>query len=104
MPPAAIQAALDGLDPDLRAAIVASASQVRAVAEALLPDDRHVTLPYGQSVTVRRVAVDAAGCYVPGGRAPYPASLVMTVVPAQVAGVPRSPWPSPPGPDGRPRP
>ena len=104
VPSAAIRAALDGLDPDLRAAIVASASQVRAVAEALLPDDRHVTLPYGQSVTVRRLAVDAAGCYVPGGRAPYPASLVMTVVPAQVAGVPRIAVASPPGPDGRPAP
>jgi histidinol dehydrogenase len=104
VPPSAIQAALDGLDQGLRAAIVASASQVRTVAEALLPDDRHVTLPYGQSVTVRRLAVDSAGCYVPGGRAPYPASLVMTVVPAQVAGVARIAVVSPPAPDGRPAP
>ena len=104
VPPAAIQAALDGLGPELRAAIVAAASQVRMVAEALLPDDRHVTLPYGQSVTVRSVAVDTAGCYVPGGRSPYPASLVMTVVPAQVAGVARIAVASPPGPDARPAP
>ena len=58
--------------PDLRAAIVAAASQVRAVAEALLPDDRTCTLPYGQRVRVRRVPVDSAGCYAPGGRARLP--------------------------------
>jgi histidinol dehydrogenase len=45
--------------------------------------------------------VDAAGCYVPGGRAAYPSSLAMCAVPAQVAGVGRIAVCSPPGPDGR---
>jgi histidinol dehydrogenase len=102
--PAAIERAMDGLDEGLRAAIVAAASQVRLVAEALLPDDRSVELPFGQRVHVRRIPVDAAGVYVPGGRAAYPSSLVMGVVPAQVAGVERIVVVSPPGADGRPSP
>jgi histidinol dehydrogenase len=104
VPPAAIERAVERLDEDLRAAVVAASAQVRIVAEALLPDDRHVTLPYGQRVQVRRVPVDSAGCYVPGGRAAYPSSLVMAAVPAQVAGVGRIAVVSPPGEDGRPAP
>ena len=100
VPPAAIERAVERLDDDLRAAIVAASAQVRIVAEALLPDDRHVTLPYGQRMQVRRVPVDSAGCYVPGGRAAYPSSLIMGGVPAQVAGVGRIVVVSPPG-DGR---
>jgi hypothetical protein len=78
--PAAIERATERLDDDLRAAIVAASAQVRIVAEALLPDDRHVSLPYGQRIQVRRVPVDSAGCYVPGGRAAYPSSLIMGAV------------------------
>ena len=102
VPRAAIDRAVDALSEELRTAIVTAASQVRVVAEALLPDDRAVTLPYGQRVQVRQVPVDAAGCYAPGGRAAYPSSLVMGVVPAQVAGVGRIVAVSPPGADGRP--
>ena len=102
VPRVALERALDALDEDLRAAIVTAAAQVRVVAEALLPDDRRVTLPFGQRVQVRQVPVDGAGVYVPGGRAAYPSSLVMGVVPAQVAGVERVAVVSPPGPDGRP--
>ncbi|MCC6832770.1 MAG: histidinol dehydrogenase, partial [Thermoleophilia bacterium] len=72
VPPAACDAAAAALPPDLRAAILAAAAQVRTLAEATLPGDREVTLPYGQRVTVRSVPVDSAGCYVPGGRAAYP--------------------------------
>ncbi len=104
VPRTAIERAVDGLDETLRTAIVTAASQVRVVAEALLPDDRTLDLPYGQRIQVRRVPVDAAGCYAPGGRAAYPSSVVMGVVPAQVAGVGRVVVVSPPGPDGRPAP
>lgn len=100
--PARLQKALDRLDPALRAAIVAAAAQVRRFSEALLPDDRHVTLPFGQRIQVRSVPVDAAGCYVPGGRAAYPSTLIMTAIPAQAAGVERIAVVSPPGADGRP--
>ena len=104
VPRVALERAVDALDEDLRTAIVAAASQVRVVAEALLPDDRRMTMPFGQSIRVRSVPVDSAGCYAPGGRAAYPSSLIMGVVPAQVAGVRRIVAVSPPGPDGRPPP
>jgi histidinol dehydrogenase len=52
-------------------------------------------------VSVRVLPVDSVGCYVPGGRAAYPSSLIMAAVPAQVAGVGRIAVVSPPGPDGK---
>ncbi len=100
----AITAAVGALDPVLAEAIAFSASQVRAVAEAGLPVESRADLPAGQSVTVRVVPVGAAGVYVPGGRAAYPSSLIMGVVPAQVARVERIVVASPPGPDGLPHP
>ena len=102
VPDAALARAASALDPGLRSAIETAADQVRRVAEAILPVDRTVRLPAGQSITVRSIPVDAAGCYVPGGRAAYPSSLIMGVVPAQVAGVGRVVAVSPPGPAGRP--
>ena len=97
-----IAAAVAGLEPALRDAIEFASSQVRAVAEAGLPSGSRADLPAGQSVTVRVVPVSAAGIYAPGGRAAYPSSLIMGVVPAQVAGVERIVVASPPGPDGLP--
>jgi histidinol dehydrogenase len=85
----------------LREAIATSASQVRQVAEALMPRPAYVRLPHGQRVSVRVIPVDSVGCYVPGGRAAYPSSLIMAAVPAQVAGVGRIAVVSPPGPDGK---
>ncbi|MEQ8839750.1 MAG: histidinol dehydrogenase [Miltoncostaeaceae bacterium] len=86
----------------MSAAITTAAAQVRAYAEAMMPADHEVVLPAGQRVQARWIPVDAAGCYVPGGRAPYPSTVVMTVVPAKVAGVERIVVVTPPGPDGRP--
>ena len=98
MPGVAIERAVDALDEDLREAILIAAAQVRVVAEALLPDDRRRSrCPSARGSTVRQVPVDAAGVYVPGGRAAYPSSLIMGVVPAQVAGVERVAVVSPPG-------
>lgn len=102
VPPVEMEAAADALDPALRGAIIAAAAQVRYLAEAVAPSDTEVRLPFGQEVRVRAVPVDAAGCYVPGGRAAYPSSLVMSVVPAQVAGVDRISVVTPAGADGRP--
>ena len=102
VPAATLSRAAASMDEGLRTAIGVAASQVRLVAEATLPQDRSVRLPAGQEIQVRSIPVDAAGCYVPGGRAAYPSSLIMGVVPAQVAGVPRIVVVSPPGPDGRP--
>lgn len=102
VPAAALAAARGRLAPELAAAIDAAAQQVRAFATAVCPTDLDVTLAPGQRIRMRSVPVAAAGCYVPGGRAAYPSSLVMAVIPAQVAGVERIAVVSPPGPDGRP--
>jgi histidinol dehydrogenase len=99
---AEMRRALEGLDPELRAAMEAAAANIRRVAEAQLSaDPMPVELPQGQVVTVREVAVGAAGIYAPGGRAAYPSSVLMCCIPAAVAGVERIALASPPGPDGR---
>jgi histidinol dehydrogenase len=75
------------LDPDVRAGLELAIANVRAVAEAGLGDERGVMLPQGQTVTLREVPVRRAAIYVPGGRAPYPSTVVMGVVTARAAGV-----------------
>jgi histidinol dehydrogenase len=107
-PPASLQvdpdrpaAALAAIDAGLRASMEVAAANVRAVAEAQAASaPRRVTLPQGQSVTVREVPVAAAGVYAPGGRAAYPSTVLMCAIPARVAGVERVALASPPGPDG----
>src|SRR6201994_2882609 len=98
--PADAAAALAALDPTLRAALETAATNIRAVAEAQLGEERTVTLPQGHSVRLREVPVGAAGLYAPGGRAAYPSSVLMTVLPARAAGVERIALATPPGPDG----
>jgi histidinol dehydrogenase len=75
------------LDPHVRAGLEVAIENVRAVAEAGRVDERAVILPEGHSVTLREVPVRRAAIYVPGGRAPYPSTVVMGVVTARVAGV-----------------
>lgn len=94
-------AALAVLEPELREAMEVAAANIRAVAEAQIGAERTVELPAGQTVRLREVPVGAAGVYAPGGRAAYPSSVLMCVIPAQVAGVDRVAVASPPGPDGR---
>ncbi|HEY0280048.1 MAG TPA: histidinol dehydrogenase [Solirubrobacterales bacterium] len=99
--PGEAAAALAALDPELRAALETAAVNIRAVAAAQLGEERKVELPQGHSVRLRELPVAAAGLYAPGGRAAYPSSVLMTVLPAQVAGVGRLALATPPGPDGR---
>jgi histidinol dehydrogenase len=99
---AEIERAAASISADLRAAIELSVANVRAVAEAQGSTDVTSTLDQGQRVEVAEVAVGAAGIYVPGGRAPYPSSVVMGVVPARVAGVGRVVVASPPTGSGLP--
>ena len=84
-----LAAALTGLDPKLKAAIQTSIDRVRQVARATLPASVSVELADGANVHQRWVPVDSVGLYVPGGKAVYPSSVIMNVVPAQEAGVPR---------------
>jgi len=82
-----LDAALAHLDPDVRAGLELAIRNVRAVAEAGLAEDTRVELPEGQVVTLREVPVRRAAIYTPGGRNPYPSTVVMGVVTARAAGV-----------------
>jgi histidinol dehydrogenase len=82
-------AALARLDPELRAALELAAKRIRAFHEGQLPADRDMTDDAGVRMGARWNAVDAAGLYVPGGRAAYPSSVLMNAIPAKVAGVER---------------
>ncbi len=85
----ACREAFDELKPDLRAALELAAQRIRAFHEAQRPADRDDTDAVGVRMGAIWRAVDAAGLYVPGGRAAYPSSLLMNAIPAKVAGVER---------------
>ncbi len=87
VPEAEITAALETLDPKVRAALEESIRRVRLVHRAQRRTDHTTQVVPGGSVTERWVPVDRVGLYVPGGLAVYPSSVVMSVVPAQEAGV-----------------
>lgn len=80
------QAVADSTE-DFRAALLEAASRVRAVSKAQLPTPIETEVISGGLVTGQWRAIERVGLYVPGGRAAYPSSVVMNVVPAQVAGV-----------------
>jgi len=88
VPSEAMSAALAGLDPDVRAAFEVAIGRRRRVAEAEAAHDPvRVELAAGAVVEQRIVPVGRVGLYVPGGLAPLASSVLMNVVPAQVAGV-----------------
>jgi histidinol dehydrogenase len=91
--------ALAGLDPTLRAALTEAARRARLVHTGQRPADHVTTVADGSRVTERYVPVGRAGVYVPGGLVPLPSSVIMNVVPAQVAGVPDIAVASPPQPE-----
>jgi histidinol dehydrogenase len=96
---------LDGsvgiLERDVLNGLRTAIANVQAVAEAQLRDSVAVELPEGHRVEVAEVPVRRAGVYVPGGRAPYPSTVVMGAVTARVAGVEQVAVCAPPGPGGR---
>ncbi|ACV79496.1 histidinol dehydrogenase [Nakamurella multipartita] len=87
VPVEVIEAASGALTGSLRAALVESIARARVGHAAQLPAETVTTLASGALVRQRWVPVRRVGLYVPGGRALYPSSVVMNVVPAQVAGV-----------------
>jgi histidinol dehydrogenase len=89
------------LERDVLNGLRTAIANVQAVAEAQLRDSVAVDLPEGQRVEVAEVPVRRAGVYVPGGRAPYPSTVVMAAVTARVAGVEQVAVCAPPGPGGR---
>jgi histidinol dehydrogenase len=87
VPQQALTDALDALDPAVREALEEAARRTRLVHEAQRRSDATVELSPGGTVTERWLPVRRVGLYVPGGLLAYPSSVVMNVVPAQVAGV-----------------
>jgi histidinol dehydrogenase len=82
-----LEAAGDALDPADRRALEQAIANVTRFAETQRPATVRTEILPGIEIERRWLPLDRVGCYVPGGSAPYPSSLVMTVVPARVAGV-----------------
>ena len=99
IPESSLQDALAALPPSLRAALEQAAANIRTFAQRQLPGEWDLEAADGVLTGQRIRPLDAVGCYVPSGRYPLPSTLLMTVIPAQVARVPRivvvSPKPSP---------
>lgn len=87
VPAAALTEALDALDPTVRLALEESIRRARIVHEAQRRETVATRVVPGGTVTEKWIAVRRVGLYVPGGLAVYPSSVVMNVVPAQIAGV-----------------
>jgi histidinol dehydrogenase len=83
------RSAYDVLDGALRDALELAAERIRVYHEGQLPQDRDYIDSIGMRIGARWRPVEAAGLYVPGGRAAYPSSLLMNAIPAKVAGVER---------------
>lgn len=96
VPDAALDTALEQLDPQVRAGLEESIARARRFAEAQKPGDTDVEIADGAVVTHQWIPVNRVGLYVPGGLAVYPSSVVMNVVPAQAAGVSSIALASPP--------
>jgi histidinol dehydrogenase len=87
VPQSALDQALLELDPDIRNALELSAARIRVVHNEQVRQESTTTVADGATVTERWVPVDRVGLYVPGGRAVYPSSVLMNVIPAQIAQV-----------------
>jgi histidinol dehydrogenase len=96
VPQAALDAALAQLDPEIRAALELSAERIRKVHASQSREEKSVTVVDGGTVREKWIPVDRVGLYVPGGRAVYPSSVLMNVIPAQIAKVPSIAVASPP--------
>jgi histidinol dehydrogenase len=94
-----LDAAVERLDPAVDAGLRTAIGNVRQVAQAAMHGERVVQIG-GHEVALREAAVQSAAVYVPGGRAPYPSTVVMGVTPARVAGVEKIVVCSPPRHDG----
>ena len=87
VPREALTRALKELDPHIRTALEISAERIRTVHNDQRRNETITKVVDGGSVTERWVPVDRVGLYVPGGRAVYPSSVMMNVIPAQIAQV-----------------
>ncbi len=89
VPTRELQAAAGLLAPELRRAVETASKNIRAYAKLQLPKERMSSLAPGLRTGSIVRPLDAVAAYIPSGRYPLPSTLMMTVIPAQVAGVPR---------------
>ena len=87
VPKADLDSALQKLDPKVRAALELSIGRIKKVHNDQVRSEKTTTLVEGATVTEKWIPVDRVGLYVPGGRAVYPSSVMMNVIPAQIAKV-----------------
>ena len=87
VPQSALDAALAELDPAIRTALEVSAERIRKVHNDQVRAETRTTVVDGGTVTEKWIPVDRVGLYVPGGRAVYPSSVLMNVIPTQIAKV-----------------
>jgi histidinol dehydrogenase len=102
VPRAAWDEALERLAPDVRAGLERAAKNIEAFHRAQVPEEVVLEVEPGIRLGRRFTPLAAVGVYAPGGRAAYPSSVLMGVVPARAVGVRQIVVCSPPGPDGRP--
>jgi len=99
--PAEFEAAAHEVEPAVRAALAYAADRIERYHAAALPKSWRLTDEHGSVLGQEVRPLDRVGVYVPGGRAAYPSTVLMTAVPARVAGVREIALVTPPGPDGR---
>jgi histidinol dehydrogenase len=99
--PAELDAAEQALEPPVRAALAYAAERIERYHSAALPKSWRLTDEHGSVLGQEVRALDRVGIYIPGGRAAYPSTVLMTAVPARVAGVREIVLVTPPGPEGR---
>jgi histidinol dehydrogenase len=87
--PEDLEAALAGIDPEIRKALELAADRIERHHRRQLPKDDIYQDALGVTLGSRWTAIEAVGLYVPGGMASYPSSVLMNAIPARVAGVPR---------------
>ncbi len=93
--------ALRGLGPDARSALEYAAERIERYHAAAMPKSWRLTDEHGSSLGQEVRALERVGVYIPGGRAAYPSTVLMTAVPARVAGVKEIVLVTPPGAEGR---
>jgi histidinol dehydrogenase len=96
----ALESARKALSPEMNGILLQASDNIRNYHLLQKPESWRKKLPGGISLGQKFSPIDSAGVYVPGGRAVYPSTMLMNIIPAQVAGVKRIAVVTPPGKDG----
>lgn len=96
-----IKKAYDELDDELIKALGSASANIEKFHKAQIPEEWEMEVIPGITAGQIIRPINSVGCYIPGGRAVYPSTILMTVIPAKIAGVDRIIACSPPGPDGK---